>query len=261
MAVARVYLTGGIAVEHGAALVTGAVVSTRQAQLVLAALAWRPGKAVDRQRLREVLWPDEPPPSADTAIATVVSSLRHALAPTGLSVSTAWSAYTLAGDDGDAPWVDVDAARRSLHAAEGALHAGRMPDVYAASGVVTSITRRTLLAGIDGPWVEERRRELAALRARGLRCAVLFCTWNDEHEAAVAHARTLVGLDPLSERSQRLLMEAQIAAGDRAAALVSYDRFRRLLADELGVDPDERTSALHRRLLGRPVDVGPSPRP
>ena len=46
-----------------------------------------------------------------------------------------------------------------------------------------------------------------------------------------------------------MLMEAQLAAGDRASALRTFDRFRRLLADELGVDPDADTLALHRRLL------------
>lgn len=249
MSTARVYLTGGLAVEHGAMLVAGDQVSSRQAQLVLAALAWRPGVAVDRRVIGSVLWPAGPPRSADTAIATVVSGLRQVLAPAGLGIAARFAAYVLVDDHERPPWVDVEAARRALHLAEGALHAGRMREVYGASGVVTSITRRTLLAGVDGPWVDEARTELRELRARGLRCAIAFCSWNQEHEAAVAHARTLVALDPLRDRSQRALMEAQVAAGDRAAALVTFDHFRRLLADRLGVAPDAETVALHRRLL------------
>lgn len=246
----RLYLTGGLAVESETGLADPEPLAGRQAALVLTALAWRPGTAVERDRIARVLWEQaEPPASWETAIATVVSGLRQALAPHGLGIESSWGAYRLATTGGRAPWVDVDAARRALHHAEAAVQAERMQEVYAWTGVVTSITRRTLLAGIDGDWPDARREELVELRIRGLDCAAQFCSWNGEHTAAVAHARTMLELDPLRETSQRALMEAQLAAGDRASALRTFERCRRLLAEELGTDPSEATRALHRRLL------------
>ena len=250
MATTRLYLTGGLAVEQDGVLADREALAGRQPALVLTALAWRPGTAVERDRLVELLWEDRPPPASwETAVATVVSGLRQALEPCGLIIDSTWRAYRLAAGDGGGWWADVDAARRALHQAEGAVHAGRMQEVYAWTGVVTSITKRTLLAGIEGDWVEARRRELVELRLRGLDCAVRFCRWNGEHSAAVAYARTMLELDPLREPSQRALMEAQLAAGDRASALRTYEACRRLLAEQLGADPSEETRDLHRRLL------------
>ncbi len=246
----RLYLTGGLAVERDGRITDLEAALGRQAALVLTALAWQPGTAVSRDRLVELLWEDgDPPASWETAVATVVSSLRQALGDSALTIASTWRAYRLEAPAGEDLWVDVDAARRAVHQAEGAIRNDRMREVYAWTGVVTSITSRTLLAGIDGDWPDERRRELTELRIRGLAGAVRFCGWNGEHDAAVAHARTMLDLDPLRERSQRALMEAQLAAGDRASALRTYERCRQLLADELGTDPSPETQSLHERLL------------
>ncbi len=250
MAMTRLYLTGGLAVERDGVATDLEAALGRQAALVLTALAWHPGATVARERLVELLWEDATPPASwETAVATVVSGLRQALGESGLAITSTWRAYRLGPQDGDDLWVDVDAARRALHQAEGAVRSGRMREVYAWTGVVTSIAGRTLLAGIEGSWLEERRDELTELRIRGLDSAVRFCGWNGEHSAAVAYARTMLELDPLREPSQRALMEAQLAAGDRASALRTYEQCRRLLAEELGADPSPETRALHERLL------------
>ena len=250
MATTRVYLTGGLAVERDGVLADHDALTGRQPALVLTALAWHAGTAVERDTLVEVLWEERSRPASwETAVATIVSGLRHALEPCGLVIDSARRAYRLATQDGDDLWIDVDAARRALHQAEGAIHGDRMQEVYAWTGVVTSITRRTLLAGIEGTWPDARRQELLELRLRGLDCAIRFCRWNGEHSAAVAYARTMLELDPLREPSQRALMEAQLAAGDRASALRTYEACRRLLAEQLGTDPSAETRSLHQRLL------------
>ena len=48
-------------------------------------------------------------------------------------------------------------------------------------------------------------------------------------------------------------MEAQSAAGNDAEALRTYERCRRLLADELGTYPSSETEAIYRRLLEEPL--------
>ena len=85
---------------------------------------------------------------------------------------------------------------------------------------------------------------------------VLAEVWRDrgDHGLSVATARDLVALEPFREASHRTLMAAHLAAGDTAGAARAYAACRRLLADELGVDPSSETEALHRRVLG---DAGP----
>jgi predicted ATPase/DNA-binding SARP family transcriptional activator len=68
-------------------------------------------------------------------------------------------------------------------------------------------------------------------------------------------ARRQLDLDPWRERAYRQLMGALAAAGDRAAALAAYDRCRRVLLADLGVEPDAATTALAERIRGASAGV------
>ena len=64
--------------------------------------------------------------------------------------------------------------------------------------------------------------------------------------------------DPCRESAWRLVMEAHYRAGDPAQALQAFARCRTILADELGVDPQAETIALHVRILQHPAPATPS---
>ncbi|HEX5782772.1 MAG TPA: bacterial transcriptional activator domain-containing protein, partial [Solirubrobacteraceae bacterium] len=70
----------------------------------------------------------------------------------------------------------------------------------------------------------------------------------DAH-AAIAAARELLALDPLNERAHRRLMEAYARGGRTGQALRQYLECRRLLVEELGIEPSEETRALHASLI------------
>jgi tetratricopeptide (TPR) repeat protein len=57
----------------------------------------------------------------------------------------------------------------------------------------------------------------------------------------------------LREAAALTLVRALAAAGDRAAALACFDRYRRTIADELGIDPSPEAAELHRVVLGPPA--------
>jgi hypothetical protein len=65
----------------------------------------------------------------------------------------------------------------------------------------------------------------------------------------VAELRALVTRYPLRERFRAQLMSALHHSGETAAALAVYEESRRVLADELGLDPDSRLRELHRRIV------------
>ena len=54
-----------------------------------------------------------------------------------------------------------------------------------------------------------------------------------------------VSADPFDETAHRLLMRAEVAAGEPARALMVYERLRVALAAELGTDPAPETRAVH----------------
>ncbi len=70
-----------------------------------------------------------------------------------------------------------------------------------------------------------------------------------------ALGRRLIERAPLSEIGYRMLMQVLAACGDTAAALAVYDRLRRAVRDELGVDPGPEVRQLHRRLLQAASDI------
>ena len=50
-------------------------------------------------------------------------------------------------------------------------------------------------------------------------------------------------------RTQRFLMRAYAATGNRARAVAEYHEFRELLANEMGTDPEPETQALYLKIL------------
>jgi DNA-binding SARP family transcriptional activator len=75
--------------------------------------------------------------------------------------------------------------------------------------------------------------------------------WLGRGDATLAGrvAEEAVALEPFGETGHRLLMRAHAAGGDRAKALLDYDRCRSLLSEELGVDPSPETSELYLEIL------------
>jgi DNA-binding SARP family transcriptional activator len=64
------------------------------------------------------------------------------------------------------------------------------------------------------------------------------------HDAARAY-KAAVDADPLREDIHRALMRAYAEAGERVKALKHYERLVGILHEELGIEPDEATQALH----------------
>ena len=87
--------------------------------------------------------------------------------------------------------------------------------------------------------------------------------WSQRGEVAqgVLVAEEAVALEPFRETAHRRLMQAHAAAGNRAEALRAYERCRRLLAEELGVDPSPETEAAYVELLGQEPTPPPVPSP
>ena len=97
-----------------------------------------------------------------------------------------------------------------------------------------------------------KRRELADLRARALAVLTEASLRSGDAPDAVEWAEQTIALAPFRETGYRRLMAAHVAAGDRAEALLVYERCRRLLADELGRLPLTETESIYRSLLERP---------
>ena len=68
-------------------------------------------------------------------------------------------------------------------------------------------------------------------------------------QSAIWFARSALAHDKTREDAYVALMRAQIASGQRTAAMMTYHTCRRTLADDLGIDPSPETTALYESLL------------
>ena len=204
-----------------------------------------------REQLAEVLWGAAPPPTWEKALTVLVSKLRALLSENGIdgasALTAAFGCYRLALPDGS--WVDIVAAADATAAAEIALAMSLPEEAKSSAEVAESLIRQPFLPGDDGTWVEEKRRELAEVRSRALSVLADACLRTGDESEAARWAADAVALEPFRELAYRQLMEAHIAAGNRAEALRVYEGCRRLLADELGTYPSPETESIYRRLL------------
>ena len=114
----------------------------------------------------------------------------------------------------------------------------------AAALVAVEVGRRPLLAGEEAWWISEQRDGLERARLTALGVAARVLGERGDLPRALAFAAEAVELAPFRESGYATLMRLQLDAGDRAEALRTYERCRRLLADELGVDPAPETEAV-----------------
>jgi YVTN family beta-propeller protein len=251
----RVSLTERLRIEAGGAVVDEARLPGRQGRFVFAYLVAAQGHPVARGELAEALWGDVPPATWEKALSLLVSKLRAVLTECGLDASehltNAFGCYQLTFPSGT--WIDVVAADEAATAAQRAVAAGDLERARAEASTAETIARRTFLPGEDGRWVAEERAGLRETLVRAIDCLAEVNRLSGDSAAAIRAAEELIVLEPFRETGYRRLMEAHIAAGNRAEALRVHEQCRHLLAEELGAYPSPETESIYRRLLEAPV--------
>jgi DNA-binding SARP family transcriptional activator/streptogramin lyase len=253
----KVFLAGRAAVEANGHVIDESRFPGRQGRLLFAYLVAERGRPVPRDELAEALWGDAPPATWDKALTVIASKLRGLLADVGAeggsALTSAFGCYRLELPEGT--WVDVIVAGDAAQEAEEALVAGDEDKAKAQATLAASLVERPFLPGDDGTWVDGKRRELTEIRVRALSVLAEACLRSGAASEATKWAEQAIALEPFRETGYRRLMEAHVAAGNRAEALRVYERCRRLLAEELGAYPSPETESIYRGLLEGPGRV------
>jgi DNA-binding SARP family transcriptional activator len=220
---ARLHLLGGFELR-----VAGAPVLVQPtAQRLLALLALMEA-AVERSFAAFRLWPDT---SEDRARANLRSTLwRLRQAPVGL-VQTSKTHLRLSRS----VWVDVhdelDEDRTEHPGQDTALHVELLPDWY-------------------DDWLIAERERIRQLHLHSLELRVDRLLDAGRHGEAIQLGLRASAMEPLRESPHRLVVRAHLAEGNLVEAVRQYDRYARLLDDEVGAEPSELMWALMRGLDG-----------
>jgi YVTN family beta-propeller protein len=251
----EISLAGRVSISSVHGLIGEERLHGRQGRLVFAYLVSEAGRPVTRDTLAEALWGEAPPAKWEKALGVLASKLRGLLGECGLDgakvLTSAFGCYRLELPPGTS--VDVVAAARAVDEAEAALAAGLPAAATAAATRAANVARLPFLRGENGVWVEEKRRELAGVLDRAVACLADASLQTGDAAAAVTWAREAIALEPFRESGHRRLMNAHVAAGNRAEALQAYERCRELLSEELGTYPSPETESIYRGLLDAPA--------
>ncbi len=240
---------------------------------LLVYLAVEAGRSHARVLLAELLWPDLPAATALTYLRHVLAKLKEAIPdsvpgrPPFLLVTRETIALNPAAD------YQLDLLSFTTLLKTCASH----PHRYSATCRACAQRRDSAVALYRGDFLEHfllgdsaAFEEWAALIRERLRqqlldTLTLLITYNDRrgaHQHAQRFAWRQVEIDPWGDEANRQLMRVLWRGGQRSAALEQYARFRRILHQELGVEPSAETTALYEHIRAAataPQDETPSP--
>jgi DNA-binding SARP family transcriptional activator len=227
--------------DGGRAIPTG---SGRQREL-LALLILNANETVSTDRIVDELWGGRPPRSAPKVVQNHVSHLRRALGD-GLLV-THGSGYALSLALGQ---LDLDRFEQLLQQGREAAAAGDADQGAELLRSALHLWRGEPLA--DVAYAPFAQPEIARLDERRLAAVEQLMDAElrlGRHQDLVGELRSLVAAHPLRERLRAQLMLALYRSRRQAEALAVYQEARRVLVDELGIEPSPELQQLERSIL------------
>ena len=224
---------------------------------LIAVLLLHAGEVVSSDRLIDELWGESPPADAHTALQAHISRLRKLLEPDHGGepelLLTRAPGYVLSIDDDQ-----LDLRRFEALVADGRALLVRDEPERAAERVRAALAlwRGRPLADIeDEPVAAEVTRELDETWLAALELRVEADLALGRHAELVPELQTLVSRHRLRERLRGQLMLALYRSGRQAEALETFDAVRRMLAEELGLQPGSRLRGLQAAILAQDPEL------
>jgi non-specific serine/threonine protein kinase len=232
---------------------------TKKGHWLLALLALRHDREVERNWLAATLWPDSDESQGLYNLRRSLSDLRQAMGnAAGLIESPAFQTLRLSTRQATLDIALFEAALRSSDPAE--------------IEQAVALYQGTLLEGCTEEWVVSERLvwEQNYLDALEKRAALALQSADDL--AAGSYLKRVLAADPLRESALRLLLQTLARQGEFAAALQTYRDFRLRLTRELHTQPSPETAAIYQEVREEarkrakqravpPAESTPSPAP
>jgi DNA-binding SARP family transcriptional activator len=218
-----------------------------QQRALLALLLLHANEVVSSERLLDELWGEEQPGAGRAALRVRVSQLRKTVGAD--AIVTRPPGYVLrVGPD------DVDLARferlvASAEDVEPSLAAARLREAL-------GLWRGPPLADVAyEPFAQMAIARLEELRLLAFEKRIDADLALGRHEELVPELQELVAAHSLREGTRARLMMALYRSGRQAEALAAYRDARRLLVEELGIEPSAALQELERRILSHDAEL------
>jgi DNA-binding SARP family transcriptional activator len=208
---------------------------------VLALLLLDAGRVVSVDRLIDALWGEKPPRTAATSLQNFISALRKVLGPEVLETKAPGYRLKVKPDE-----LDLDRFRAAVVDARGLEAAERSAALRGALG----LWRGPPLADLAfEAFAQPQIAHLEELRLSTLEERVEADLEAGCHGELVGELEGLVDEHPVRERLRAHYMLALYRSGRQAEALEAYQAGRRILVEQLGIEPSRELQQLHGAIL------------
>lgn len=224
---------------------------------VLARLALAQGRVVTTDQLIDGVWGEDPPATATNALQYHVTVLRKSLTAAGAATAIATRPPGYALTIG----TDLHTFHEHRSSADAAAHLGQSEQAAESYALALACWRGPALADL-------LVFPFAGARATALEEERLGCVeaWIDTSlrlgrgAELVGELEDLVAQHPTRERLWEQLMTALYRAGRQAEALAAFERARKLLDEELGIEPSPGLRGIQVQILNQDPRLQPPPR-
>jgi DNA-binding SARP family transcriptional activator len=231
---------------------------TPQQRAVLVFLLLREGRAASTEEIADALWGEQAPRSARSVVRTYISRLRIVLSASEKGeevIGSSGSGYAIGLDTA---YVDVNSFHDLARRARAARAQGNLAEAVDLFSNALRLWSGTPLSATRGDYIDQERMRLLQHKIAVLEERLeleLELGWHVEAGEELADA---IAVEPMRERLHELQMISLYRSGRQAEALAVYDKIRRLLAAELGIDPSAGLRDLYQRILrGDPATAAP----
>ena len=228
-----------------------------QQRALLALLLLRANEVVPAEQIIEHLWGAESPPTATKNVHALISKLRRRLEnePAGSRVEAVQNGVLLTRPHGYV--LTVAPGELDLHRFRSLTDEGRRALAVGDANAAAAKLRHALAVWRAPPLAEfafDSFAQVEIVRLEELRVSALEERIEADlalgrHHDLIGELEALVAHHPWRERLRRQLMLALYRAGRQAEALHAYQRARRALVDELGIEPGEALRRLEAQIL------------
>ncbi len=219
---------------------------------LLTVLLMHANQAISVSRLTELLW-DTGPAVGPSTLRTHVWALRKLLGPAERLHTGEYHSYRLEVRPGE---LDADQFSQLARQGRRAFESGDLPGAVSLLSEALALWREPPLADVPATvamgtiaqrLLDERLGVRELLNEARLRLG--------QHAELIPELQKSTADDPQNERLWEQLMLALHGAGRTAEALAAYQRARKSMKAELGLEPGHALQQLHRRILADDPDL------
>jgi len=216
---------------------------TRKAKALLIYLAMAPNYRASRSKLAGIFWSRSAEEQARASLRQTIASLRKVLTfDVYCLLDTSSDDVFLKGD-----MLDIDV----VHFEQ------QTDDDVDATELAVTLYKGDFLDGFSinedsfETWARDKQKNLSELAIQKMTSLCYFWMSFGDLDKSITISKNILVVDPLHESSHQTLMRLYTLIGRRESAIKQYQECKKVLMDELNVEPQVETSELYKKIINR----------